>query len=339
MNWQKTNIITEDGKATDAQAPVIISASRSTDIPAFYSDWLIDRIKKGYVKWLNPFNGVALYVSFINTKLIVFWSKNPQPMMKHLDFLDEQGIKYYFQYTLNDYDKEQLEPNVPDVDSRIETFIELSERIGKEKIIWRFDPLVLTEKIGVDELLGKIENIGNRLKEHTNKMVFSFADIQSYKKVQANLRKNKINCFEFNEKLMYEFASGLQKLNSNWNFEIGTCTENISLEEYGIIHNKCIDDDLIIKLFPEDKELMNFLGARITPPDIFNPMPIVEKGKNNKDKGQRQYCGCTISKDIGQYDTCPHLCEYCYANASKETALKNWQQHKHNLNGETIKGK
>jgi hypothetical protein len=136
---------------------------------------------------------------------------------------------------------------------------------------------------------------------------------------------------------MNEFATGLQHLNENWNFELATCAEQIPLEKYGIIHNKCVDDDLMIKLFSHDKVLMDFLGVKITPPDMFNPNGSIEKTRNNKDKGQRQYCGCIISKDIGEYNTCPHLCEYCYANASKNIALTNWGLHKQNPNNETIK--
>lgn len=339
MAWNKIKVRKANDELVEAQSPIIISASRSTDIPAFYSDWLIDRIKEGYVKWRNPFNGVPLYVSFAEARLFVFWSKNYKPLLKHLDFLDEKGYNYYFQFTLNDYDTEKLEPNVPNIQSRIETFIKLSERTDKEKIIWRFDPLILTDKIGVDELLRKVENIGNQLKDYTNKLVFSFADINLYKKVQNNLCKNSIPYQEFNEHAMDEFAIGLQKLNENWHFELATCAEQISLEKYGIIHNKCIDDDLMIKLFPDDKILMDFLGVKITPPDIFNPKGTIKKKRNNKDVGQREFCGCIASKDIGEYNTCPHLCEYCYANASKGIALKNWQLHKQNSNSETIKGK
>ncbi|MDR1881432.1 MAG: DUF1848 domain-containing protein [Prevotella sp.] len=337
MNWNKIQIHTESGELVEAQAPVIISASRATDIPAFYSDWFVQRLKNGYVKWKNPFNGVPLYVSFQKTRLIVFWSKNPKPLIKYLDFLNERIPNYYIQFTLNDYDAEKLEPNVPNVQSRIETFTQLSERIGKEKVIWRFDPLVLTNKIGVTELLRKVENIGTQLKEHTTKMVFSFADIELYKKVRNNLRKNEIHYQEFNERLMNEFALELQKLNKNWNFEIGACAEQIPLEKYGIIHNKCIDDDLMIKLFSHDKVLMDFLGVKVTPPDMFNPNGSVEKKRSNKDSGQRQFCGCIVSKDIGEYNTCPHLCEYCYANANKNIALANWKSHKQNPNNETIK--
>lgn len=328
----------KNGELVEAQAPIIVSASRSTDIPAFYSDWFIDRLKEGYVKWKNPFNGIPLYVSFQNTRLIVFWSKNHKPIIKHLDYLDEMQLNYYFQFTLNDYDLERLEPNVPNVQSRIETFIELSEKVGKEKVVWRFDPLILTDKVGVNELLQKVENIGNHLKSYTDKLVFSFADINIYKKVQGNLRNSTIPYLEFTEQTMNEFADGLQHLNKKWNFELATCAEQISLEKYGVSHNKCIDDELIKKLFPHDSILMDFLGY--TPPtlDLFSVAePIAPYFKNLKDKGQREYCGCIISKDIGEYNTCPHSCEYCYANANKKVALANWELHKKSPNNETIK--
>ena len=216
MAWDKIKVITQYGEIVDAQSPIIISASRATDIPAFYSDWLVERIKAGYVKWRNPFNGVPLYVTFKNARLIVFWSKNPKPIIKHLDFIQEHIPNFYFQYTLNDYDADKLELKVPGLQFRIDTFAELSEKIGRNKVIWRFDPLILTDKIGVDELLRKTENIGNQLKDYTDKMVFSFADIQHYKKVQSNLQKSQINYSEFDDKTMNDYAAGLQQLNKNW---------------------------------------------------------------------------------------------------------------------------
>lgn len=334
MSWEKSKIITDKGNEVLAQTPIIISASRSTDIPAFYSDWFFERLKKGYVKWLNPFNRVPLFVSFEKARLFVFWSKNPKPIFKHLKYLDDRELNYYFQFTLNDYDKENFEERVPSLESRIETFIKLSEIIGKEKVIWRFDPYILTKEIGVDELLKKTENIGNKLKNYTNKMVFSFADIGIYSKVKKNLERGNINFQEFDKKTMNELASGLNELNKKWKFKIGTCTEKIDLDEYGILHNKCIDDDLIIELFNKDKELMDFLGVKIQT-NLFKEI----KTKNLKDKGQRTACGCIMSKDIGQYNTCPFGCVYCYANDSKEIALKNFRLNKANTIGETIIGK
>jgi hypothetical protein len=136
---------------------------------------------------------------------------------------------------------------------------------------------------------------------------------------------------------MNEFAAGLQRLNENWHFELATCAEQIPLEKYGITHNKCVDDDLMIKLFSNDKVLMDFLGVKKTDPTFDNPDGEIIKKKNNKDSGQRQFCGCIVSKDIGEYNTCPHLCEYCYANANKSIALTNWELHKQKPNNETIK--
>jgi DNA repair photolyase len=335
VNWKKIKIKTSQG-IFKAQAPVIVSASRATDIPAFYSDWFFGRLKKGYLKWKNPFNGVPLYVSFNRTRLIVFWSKNPKPLLSKLDYLDDKGINYYIQYTLNDYETEGIEKNIPSLDLRIETFIRLSEKIGKEKVIWRFDPYILTKNTGIQELLKKTEYIGNKLKGFTKKLVFSFADIKSYKKVQNNLRREAVPYIEFNEDSMAELASGLKELNDNWNYDIGTCAEKTDLSRFNIFHNKCIDDDLIVKLFSNDAELMNFLGIKIQEPTIFEPGRKIIKSKALKDKGQREACGCIISKDIGQYNTCLHGCSYCYANTSREIALQNYKKHLLNRHGETI---
>ncbi|MCD8044872.1 MAG: DUF1848 domain-containing protein [Tannerellaceae bacterium] len=338
MNWEKKQIILLNGEAVTVQAPVIISASRATDIPAFYMDWLVSRIQAGYVKWINPFNGVPMYVSFDNARLIVFWSKNPGPLLKHLDFFDERIPNYYIQFTLNDYEKEEMEPGVPSVVERVDTFIRLSERLGKEKVIWRFDPLLLTDTVGVEELLEKIRGIGDQLKGYTEKLVFSFADISIYRKVQQNLRKQRVAYREFDEHTMEELAAGLQQLNHAWGFTLATCAERFPLDRFGVVHNSCIDEDLIIRLFHHDKNLMDFLKVKVTFPDLFNPVMKVEKVRNNKDRGQRGFCGCMVSKDIGEYHTCPHGCVYCYANVSSERALVNWRRHKENPGFETIKG-
>jgi len=337
MKWDKTKIQIESGEEVDAQAPVIVSASRSTDIPAFYGDWFFNRLKTGYIKWKNPFNGVPLYVSFKNTRLIVFWSKNPKPIMKHLDYLDDNNINYYFQYTLNDYAVEGLEKSVIDLEKRIDNFLELSEKIGKDKVIWRFDPYILTESLGVDELLRRTEYIGDRLQNHTMKMVFSFADIEEYKKVQNNLQKDEVRYIDFDQSKMHELAGELMRLNEKWKFEIGTCAEKIDLDAYGIVHNKCIDDDLMFKLFPDDRKLMDFIGVEQEQNlDMFASTVEFTSSKKLKDKGQRTDCGCVMSKDIGQYNTCPHECVYCYANTSIHLAKKNYKEHKKNIHRETI---
>ena len=339
MPKEKQFIQRENGEMVPAQFPVIVSASRSTDIPGFYADWFLHRLKIGYSAWTNPFNGVQSYVSYRDTRLIVFWSKNPEALLKEgglLDYLEEKGIHCYIQYTLNDYVAEKLEKGVPSVEKRIDTFKRLVDRLGVGKVIWRFDPLILTDEISVQDLLQKAKNIGDQLKGYTEKMVFSFADIAAYRKVRANLINNNIHYQEFQDKDMLEFAAGIQQLNQEWGYTLATCGEKIDIAQYGIVHNKCVDDDLMIRFFSDDARLMEFLGVEITGGDLFNPEKTIIKHRNNKDKGQRKFCGCIISKDIGEYNTCAHLCEYCYANSSKEIALKHLREHKSNPFGETI---
>ncbi len=361
MTSKKIRIITDNGTLVDANAPIIVSASRSTDIPAFYADWFFERLRRGYSVWTNPFNGVSSYISYQKTRFIVFWSKNPRPLIEHLDYLKDRKIECYIQYTLNDYEKEGLEKGVPPLIQRIKTFKMLVDKLGKGRVIWRFDPMILTDKITIDDLLNKIQKIGDQLKGYTEKLVFSYADIASYRKVKANLEKNGVNYTEWDEALMDEFASRLSKMNRErgWNYALATCGEKIDIEKYGIEHNRCVDDDLMIRFGYNDKDLMDFLKVNvrhIEPKplslfDEFDDAPQIPEGaiilndttyavkkKNNKDSGQRQFCGCIVSKDIGQYNTCPHLCEYCYANTSKEAAVANWRHHKQNPSGEKIIG-
>lgn len=353
--WSKIKIQRENGEMVDAQAPVIVSASRSTDIPAFYADWFFKRLEIGYSAWTNPFNNKLSYVSYEKTRFIVFWSKNPEPLLPYLDTLKEKGINCYIQYSLNDYQEEHLE-KVPSLERRIQTFKKLVDKLGKGHVIWRFDPLILTNTIGIDHLLRKIENIGDQLLGYTEKLVFSYADIASYRKVKSNLDKNHILYQEWTEDMMTQFAERIAILNQKWNYQLATCGEKIDIQQYGIQHNHCIDEDLMIRFAYKDQTLMNFLGVEIGQKGVAkslfddgesipeNATMIDEthyaiKSLNNKDLGQRQFCGCIISKDIGQYNTCPHQCEYCYANTSKNSATSNYKQHKLNPYSETITGK
>ena len=309
MKHQTISICDDNGMQVLAQAPLIISASRATDIPAFYADWFFRRLDKVYVRWRNPFSGQDSYVSFGNTRFIVFWSKNPAPLLPYLPLLKERGIGCYIQFTLNDYEAEGLEPNVPTLTQRTDTFRRLVDALGIGTVVWRFDPLILTDKINIETLLDKIAHIGNVLAGYTEKLVFSFADIESYKKVSRNLRQSGINYREWDEESMHEFASRLSALNRNkWEFRLATCAERIDLSEYGIEHNRCIDPELISRLAPDDVILQNFLYNAKT------------------DTGQRKACGCILSKDVGAYNTCPHGCLYCYANSSSASALSNYKK-------------
>ncbi|MBR3443258.1 MAG: DUF1848 domain-containing protein [Bacteroidaceae bacterium] len=350
MASEKVSIRTDSGEIVESTAPVIISASRSTDIPAFYAKWFFNRLAKGYCAWYNPFNQQKMYISFKNCKVVVFWTKNPKPILPYLHELDERGIHYYFQVTLNDYVKEGFEPNVSSVDDRVKTFRKLSVKIGKERVIWRFDPLIITPNITPRDLLTRIWHVGNKLKGYTDKLVFSFVDVKAYRKVQNNLvketmffTKDDVENAEANHAQRMEIVQGLQTIREvwhkeGWNVEIATCAEDIDLESYGIEHNRCIDGELMKRIFAEDEELVYYLHTLKLPErDMFGQMPpIPEKKKNVKDIGQRKICGCMVSKDIGMYNTCRHFCVYCYANTSKESVMNN--ASKHNEDSESIIG-
>lgn len=307
MAHKKIVIRNEQDVDVEAIAPVIVSASRATDIPAFYADWFFNRIDKAYASWRNPFNGKDSYVSFAKMRFVVFWSKNPKPLIPYLPILQEKGIGFYIHFTLNDYDAEQLEPGVPRLAERIDTFKRIIDEYGVGSVVWRFDPLILTEKISPELLLHRISAIAEQLNGYLEKLVFSFADIAGYRSVARNLRAAGINYREWDTETMSAFARQLAELRLP--FCLATCAEAIDLEEFGIEHNRCIDAELMARRSPDDAELQSFL-QRAKP-----------------DSGQRKLCGCILSKDIGAYNTCPHLCRYCYANYSPQTVMNNFRTH------------
>ena len=336
MAITKIKIKTDAGLVVDAQAPIIVSASRSTDVPAFYSRWFFNRLKKGYVMWRNPFNQQPLYVSFRDTKAIVFWSKNPRPMFSYLEELDALGMHYYFQFTLNDYEYEKLERNVPPLAERIETFCHLSKLIGSEKVIWRVDPLIITPETSVRNLLKKIWYTGNKIKGLTNKLVFSFIDVMAYKKVQSNIlkettfyTKDTIKNAEPSPAQIEELVQGIIKIRNRWSsegwdIEIATCAEDIDLSSYGVNHNCCVDGQLMEKLFSDDTNFVHYLRhGKFPEHNSLIPTYALVKNTSLKDKGQRASCGCIVSKDIGTYNTCQHGCVYCYANTSQKVVQTN----------------
>lgn len=204
-----------------------------------------------------------MYISFAKTKVVVFWTKNPEPMLKHLPELDRMGIHYYFQVTLNDYVDEGFEPNVGPLDHRVEVFKRLSDAIGKEKVIWRFDPLIVTPGLSARQLLTKVYRVGNQLRGFTDKLVFSFIDVKGYREVQNNLIKETtyysretVESAEPSGGYLVELVEGLAKLRDHWRDEgwrisMATCGESIDLEQYSIEHNRCIDGDLMERLFAE----------------------------------------------------------------------------------------
>ncbi len=294
--WEKVLISENDGVEYQAIAPLILSISRATDVSAFFSDWFYEALQNGYLHWRNPFNNQQLTVSFLNVRAIVFWSKFPKPIFPILEELEKRNINYYFLFTLNDYETEGYEPNLPSLAERINIFKELSSKIGKEKVIWRFDPLILSSKISINQLIDKVVGIGNEIHEYTKKLIFSFVQISNYRKVKANFARKSIHYQEFTTENKIEFAEKISEANKNWGLQLATCAEDINLQKFGIEINKCINDNLMQRLFSEDKILMEFLNH-----------------KQLKDKGQRENCGCIYSKDIGRYATCQFDCVYCYA--------------------------
>lgn len=316
--WEKVKIKKDDGEVVDGVAPVIISASRATDIPAFYSQWLMERLNKGYVKWINPFNGKPQYVSFQKTRLIVFWTKNPAPIIPLLSAIDRKNIRYFFQVTLNDYEKESLETCLPSLEKRIETFRDLSARIGPENVFWRFDPIILTDTITSEELLGRIERIGNQLAGYTKRLTVSF--LSRYVKVDRNLKKTGLVIRDPDSKSIIKIGERLRKLSSTWGIDVVSCAEKIDLSDYGIHNGSCIDPIVIAQNFGDDPELKEFLGLNIER-DVFGRESFTFRTVL-KDSGQRRLCRCLVSKDIGRYDTCAHGCVYCYANSSVQKTTK-----------------
>jgi len=347
--WERLPVEVPDpadpsGKQTvSAIAPVIVSASRSTDIPAFYGDWFSERLKAGYVRWKSPFGGSPVIVSFQKTRLFVFWSKNPAPFFPHLDRLDRLGYSCYFLYTLNDYDDVRLEPNVPPVDERVRTFMHLSKMIGKGRVVWRFDPLILTDTITVDELLDRVKRIGDCIAPFTERLVFSFVDIEKYAKVRRNLNISGYpRAREFTGGEVAEFCEGIQRLNGRWGLTVTACADRRDLSQYGIGRGQCISYDLMATEFSHDAALMAFLcpeGQRTLDGDS----PEDDPSRHLKDPGQRNACRCIVSKDIGQYSTCMHLCAYCYANTSPAAVRRNYLQYlsdrEHGVFHDTIAGR
>ena len=273
---------------------MILSVSRRTDIPAFYSEWFFNRLKEGFVYVRNPMNihqvsRIALSPDVIDC--IAFWSKNPKPMLNRLEELKD--YMYYFQFTINPYDK-GLELGVPRKEGIINTFKELSEKLGPKRVIWRYDPILLTDNMDIDYHLRYFEEIAKRLKDYTNTCVISFVDL--YKKTQRNLQDTTVR--EPSMKDMMKIAAQLFLIANKYGITVQACAEEIALETVGVKHGKCIDNALIEDL----------LGVKL----------VV-----SKDPNQRKECGCVQSIDIGEYNTCAHGCKYCYANFKDSVVAKN----------------
>jgi hypothetical protein len=287
---------------------MIISASRRTDIPAFYAQWFINRIRSGYCTVPNPFNPRQVSrLSLLpeDVDVIVFWTRNPRPLFTYLDELDQRGYRYYFQFTLLGYPA-QIDPHSPPHAAAIATFRELAARIGSQRIIWRYDPLVFSKLTGAQYHAENYAQLAAALKDATRRSVVSLVDL--YAKIRKRIAQLNQDGLEISEypgapsQSFDELMNALVQAAQQNDMTIQSCAEQVDLTVYGIHPGKCIDDQYIAATF----------GLQVD---------------HRKDPGQRKACGCVVSKDIGMYDSCLFGCPYCYATASFERARHNHAQH------------
>ncbi len=279
---------------------MIISASRRTDIPAYYSEWFYNRIKKGFVLVRNPMNfhqvsKISLAPDVVDA--IVFWTKNPLPMLDRLSEL--RDYMCYFQFTVTPYGQD-VETNLPlKNDSIAAAFKRLSDTIGEERVIWRYDPILINEKYTMEHHIHAFGEIAEALRGRTRRVTISFIDVD-YRGVKSNIKELALS--DFPPEARMELSAQLARIAHGCGLAIDACAEQIEMGQYGIEQARCIDDRLLAEL----------LGC----------------GLNiDKDKNQRLGCGCATSIDIGMYNTCLNGCRYCYANYSPKSVAGNFARH------------
>lgn len=284
---------------------MILSASRRTDIPCYYSEWLLNRLKAGYALVRNPFNHARLSripLSPEGVDCIVFWTKDPLNMMDKLPEIDAMGYRYYFQFTLTPYDR-TLEKNLREK-SEIEcTFTALSKRIGRDRMVWRYDPIILNDTVDIAYHERQFERLAAKLADYTDTVVISFVDL--YQKIQnTGIRP-------LSEHEAGKLAGTIGRIAELYGIHAVACCEKMNFTSYGIDRSACIDPARIEKI----------CGGKLSLP---------------ADKNQREGCGCVQSVDIGAYNTCLNGCVYCYANHGTALAEKNYRCH--NPKGELLFG-
>jgi len=287
---------------------MIISASRRTDIPAFYPRWFINRIREGYCEVPNPFNAEQVSrVSLLpqDVDVIVFWTRNPRPLFPYLDELDRRGYRYYFNFTLIGYPR-PMEGKSPSRRAGVAIFRQLAERVGPQRVVWRYDPIVFSNLTGATFHRENHARLAEALRGYTHRSVISL--MTPYAKVKrrfAALEAQGIRVVPFNGEHTPRFAALMRSLAESAaanGMSIQSCASEHDLAPYGIRPGKCVDDDLIQEVFG------------------------IEVG-HAKDPSQRAACGCVVSKDIGVYDTCLFGCVYCYANSDFARSRRRYQAH------------
>ena len=278
---------------------MIISASRRTDIPAYYTEWIVNRIKDKNLYVRNPMNIHQIGKINLDTSVvdgIVFWTKNPVPMMDKLEFFKD--YTYYFQFTLTSYGPE-IEQGLPSKNKvLIPAFRDLSKKIGKERVIWRYDPIFLNDVYTLEYHKKYFKIMASKIGNYTEKCTVSFLDL--YRNTIRNIQPYGIRALNKEEQI--ELMSEFIKIAKEYGFYIDTCAEEIDLSQFGINHACCIDKGRFERIG----------GYKL---DI------------KKDANQRGICGCVASIDIGTYNTCKNGCVYCYANYSKNTVNKQTRCH------------
>ncbi len=279
---------------------MIISASRRCDIPSYFGKWFVNRLKAGYVLIQNPYNSNRYSKALLSIEavdIIVFWTKNPIPFIKYLDEIDAMGYTYYFQYTITPYDK-SVECNLPDKDRLIDAFIYLSNRLGRSKMVWRYDPIIIDNRHTIEYHITMFTYMCKKLRGYTNRCVISFVD--DYKNVSRRMGYNPT--YDMTIENIHILACEFSRIAMQNDIVISTCSEQIDLSIYGISKSSCIDNNII-----ED-----ILGTKI---------------EVKIDKNQREECRCMESIEIGTYNCCLNGCNYCYALKSNKQAKENLQNH------------
>jgi DNA repair photolyase len=288
----------------------IISASRRSDIPAFFAHWFMERVRQGFFHRVNPFNPrqvKAISLRPEDVDAIVFWTKNPKPLFPFLAELDDRGLNYYVQFTLNPY-HQVFEPNLPPLSERIHTFRALGEMIGPRRLVWRYDPLILSSRTPLEYHREMFGCMATELHGASKRVMFSFLDF--YGKARGRLRGiqqeqgvviQDIRGEEFRNG-RWELLRGMRACAAENGMELYSCAEAEDLERIGIRHGHCIDGGLLRELF----------GVSTT---------------FARDRRQRKECGCAQSVDMGAYNSCPFQCAYCYANASPKAIATNLKRH------------
>lgn len=278
---------------------MIISASRRTDIPACHSEWFFNRLREGFVLVRNPMNfhqvsQIPLTPDVVDG--IVFWSKNPVPMIPKLNLLKDYA--YYFQYTLTPYDY-KIEKNLPfKTEVLLPAFKQLSQLIGPERVIWRYDPVLLNADWTISRHIEQFGCFAHYLSGYTKQVVISFIDLYQNTKRHSQ----ELSLQPLTEEDMKSIAKEFAKIAAEYHMTVNTCSETIDLEEFGVDHGSCIDKHLLERIAGCSLNL-------------------------EKDKNQRSQCGCTSSIDIGTYNACSNECSYCYANYSPSLLEKNKKEY------------